>query len=71
MRFGRFEVATYNNDHIRLETDHANGSPGEYEIPHMSYDEAGDLIYALERMRAKIRNWQCSQEQITGHKPNI
>jgi hypothetical protein len=64
MRFGRFDASTYNNDHVSIRMDHANGDPCAYEFPHMSYAEAGDLIYALKRMRQQVRDWQDSQQRM-------
>jgi hypothetical protein len=54
-RYGRFQVVIYNDDYITLEVDHANGSPSEYVIPHMSVRDAEDLIYALGKTIDEIK----------------
>lgn len=54
-RYGRFQIGLFNDDHITLDVDHANGRPSEYVIPHMSIRDAEDLIYALGKTIEEIK----------------
>lgn len=62
-RFGRFEVDTYNIDMVQLYCDHGNGERRAYQIPYMSYEDAQDLIYALQRTLKRIDQERASRAQ--------
>lgn len=53
-RFGRFELDTYDEDHVQLRCDHGNGDPGAYEIPWMTREDVTDLIHGLQQMLGRV-----------------